>query len=357
MDSTVVEFEKSNISGLGSEEDRNLRKQAADDEPAWKGAGQEAGIQVWRIEKFQIANWSKEDYGNFFSGDSYIILKTFLKDNSLQWNAHMWIGEKSSQDEYGTAAIKIVELDEVFDRNAVLFRETQGYESEQFLSCFQGIRILDGGIESGFNKVKPEEYKPRLIRIKGKKQFRCFEVPLATSSLNTGDVFILDNGLIIYIWKGAKCNSFENFKAASVAESIKSERRSAPKIIILEEGNESDDFWNLLGGKALINQLITSDNHLDSHRQVYRLKENENGKLTLKEMEFKLTSLDSDDVFFVYCENMVYIWIGKGGSLNEKKNAFIYVNKINEIYNKPKNTAVCVINEGKETEDFKRLFK
>ena len=40
------------------------------------------------------------------------------------------------------------------------------------------MKILEGGIESGFNHVKPEEYEPRLLQFKGKKHVKVTQVPL-----------------------------------------------------------------------------------------------------------------------------------------------------------------------------------
>lgn len=34
--------------------------------------GQTPEVRVWRIEKFQVKDWPKEKYGEFFRGDSYI---------------------------------------------------------------------------------------------------------------------------------------------------------------------------------------------------------------------------------------------------------------------------------------------
>ena len=54
-----------------------VKKESAESEPAWNGAGQAVGIQIWRINKFKVEAWPKEQYGEFFNGDSYIILNTY----------------------------------------------------------------------------------------------------------------------------------------------------------------------------------------------------------------------------------------------------------------------------------------
>ena len=38
-----------------------------------------AGIQIWRIENMEMKEIKETDYGIFYSGDSYIILKTIEK--------------------------------------------------------------------------------------------------------------------------------------------------------------------------------------------------------------------------------------------------------------------------------------
>merc|ERR1711976_54053 len=115
-------------------------------EPAWQGAGQEEGLKIWRIVKFQVTDWPKEDYGHFYTGDSYIILNTYKpKPTSelLAYDVHFWIGTQSTQDEYGTAAYKTVELDTYLDDAAVQHREVQGHESERFQKCFKSITIME----------------------------------------------------------------------------------------------------------------------------------------------------------------------------------------------------------------------
>ena len=69
------DWKDSNMAMVGSDEDRSVKKAAAETETAWKGAGQKVGMQVWRIVKFKVTHWPKEDYGKFYQGDSYILMK------------------------------------------------------------------------------------------------------------------------------------------------------------------------------------------------------------------------------------------------------------------------------------------
>ncbi|VDM38757.1 unnamed protein product [Toxocara canis] len=84
-----------------------------------KGAGQTPGLQIWRIVQFKLEKVPVEQHGNFYVGDSYIVL----------------------YDERGTAAIKTVELDDSLGGLPVQYREVQGHESSLFLSYFKdGIK-------------------------------------------------------------------------------------------------------------------------------------------------------------------------------------------------------------------------
>ena len=93
------DWKDSNIAMVGSDEDRSVKKAAAETEPAWKGAGSKVGMQVWRIVKFKVTHWPKDDYGKFYQGDSYILLNTYKEKDSdaLLYDVHFWIGKESTQ--------------------------------------------------------------------------------------------------------------------------------------------------------------------------------------------------------------------------------------------------------------------
>jgi gelsolin len=165
-------------------------------------------LQIWRIEKMQPVPWPRERYGEFFSGDAYICLHTMQKTagGALAWDIHFWLGASCSQDEKGVAAYKTVELDELLGGAPIQHREVEGHESVAFQSLFDNMQVLQGGMQSGFNQVKPAEYKPRLLHLRGSKggKVRQVEVPLSRSSLNSDDVFVLDAGKQLFQWNGER---------------------------------------------------------------------------------------------------------------------------------------------------------
>eukprot|EP00187_Rhodella_violacea_P005271 CAMPEP_0174892560 /NCGR_PEP_ID=MMETSP0167-20121228/7475_1 /TAXON_ID=38298 /ORGANISM="Rhodella maculata, Strain CCMP736" /LENGTH=350 /DNA_ID=CAMNT_0016131083 /DNA_START=83 /DNA_END=1135 /DNA_ORIENTATION=- len=248
----VVELSESNLAGIGSEEDKALRALAAKSEEDFVGAGSSAGIEVWRIEKFEAEKVAKADYGTFYTGDSYIVLNTMEDDEGgKSWDLHFWLGAESTQDEVGSAAILTVNLDDMLGGAPVQFREVQCEESEEFKKIFPAMRYISGGTESGFKSVEPESYTPKLFQVFGSNPVRALEVPLSKDSLNNGDVFILDLGLSIMQWNAPNCSAFERNKASGIFEKIEEERGgdATTKVIDGDEIMDHPDFWAALGAE------------------------------------------------------------------------------------------------------------
>lgn len=65
---------------------------------------------------------------------------------------------------------------------------------------FSAFTILKGGADTGFRRVLPEAYQPRLFHVQkqSNKKITCTQVSLKRGNLKPGDVFIIDSGNTIY---------------------------------------------------------------------------------------------------------------------------------------------------------------
>ncbi|WAR25840.1 GELS2-like protein [Mya arenaria] len=292
------DWKDSNLALFGSDTEKSVKKESAQTEPAWQKAGKSVGIQIWRVVSFKITDWPKEDYGKFYNGDSYIILNTYKEEgeDELQYDVHFWIGAESTQDEYGTAAYKTVELDTFLNDKPVQHREVQGHESQLFKSYFKTITVMKGGAQTGFRHVKPEEYTPRLLHFSGtRKHVEVREVARNEASLKSGDAMLYLQGL-------------------------RSERNGRPKTEVLEE---ADTGKSTEGG--------------DETKELYRLSD-ASGKLSFskeKEGDVSMSDLDTKDVFILDTKSALFVWVGKETSTAERRNAMSYAHTFLSKTNHP----------------------
>mmetsp|Transcript_13922 Transcript_13922/g.15380 ORF Transcript_13922/g.15380 Transcript_13922/m.15380 type:complete len:369 (-) Transcript_13922:111-1217(-) len=357
----------SNLSLFGSDVEKNIKKAAAESEEAFKGAGKAPGLEVWRVAKFQVKREDKADHGQFYSGDSYIVLNTYKKGDALRWDAHFWLGECTTQDEAGTAAYKTVELDDVLGGAPIQHREVMGHESKLFLSYFKDppIRILEGGIDSGFTHVTAKEYTPRLLWIKGRvNNVVVREVEAKVGSMNSGDVFIYDCGKTLFQWNGKKSGAAEKGKAGQLTRAIDDERGSNVEITVMEEGDgDCAALYEKLGGKAadvLSKDAVPSDKEVAVSLCLYKLSD-ESGKMEFSEVAkgnaIKREMFDTKDAFIFDCGPEIFAWIGKGASKEERKKAIFYAHEYMVKMSRPLFTPITRILEGAENEVFESFFQ
>lgn len=363
-----IDFKDTNLALFGSDVERNVKKSAAMEEKAWKGCGKRVGLKIWRIEKFKVVEWPSEDYGSFYEGDSYIILRTYKKDpksEELDYDVHFWIGKYSSQDEYGTAAYKTVELDTYLDDKPIQHREVMDHESDLFKSYFKVMSKWKGGVESGFRRVEPKMYQPRLIHVCGDQSAVTFkEVKYKKEYLNDGDVFIIDLGLEIFQWNGDNSNKNEKFSGGQFARDLKSTRGGKPNLIVLDNAvtdplpEELMDKFPGEGQAGTKRPKDKTDGRKQFEKILFRLSD------ASQEMKFEevargksvtKSALDSNDVFVLDTGRHCFVWIGKDASPGEDRNGLIRAHsylKNSECPLQP----ITVVREGKENSDFHKAF-
>lgn len=255
------------------------------------------------------------------------------------WDLFFWLGSESTQDEQGTVAYKAVELDTLLGDVPIQFREVQGVESKKFLTLFNKMTILEGGVDSGFNHVKPTEYTPRLMRVQGlnRKKIQLREVPLKMASLNNSDTFILDAGLQIYHWNGDHASHWEKRRAMEACKELEDTRNGRAKTQILDGLEDCTDFWKFFTDDG----ATPGKGDIDEEHPIEIIKAQEPCMVQISdakgELEYtevargagKLTKdlLDPDDVFIVDITSNLFVWVGKGATKAEKREGMVYAGK------------------------------
>uniref|UniRef100_A0A803VXT7 Scinderin n=1 Tax=Ficedula albicollis TaxID=59894 RepID=A0A803VXT7_FICAL len=279
-------------------------------------------------------------------------------------------GKECTQDESTAAAIFAVQMDDYLGGKPVQSREIQGYESTEFVGYFKGgIKYKAGGVASGFNHVVTNDLSARrLLHIKGRRVVRATEVPLAWTSFNKGDCFIIDLGNEIYQWCGSSCNKYERLKATQVAVGIRdNERNGRSKLITVEEGSEPDRLIEVLGNKPELPECDDDDDELADvtnrrSAKLYMVSDASGSmkvSLVAEENPFSMAMLLSEECFILDngAARKIFVWKGKDANPQERKAAMKNAEQFIQQMNYPANTQIQVLPEGGETPMFKQFFK
>ncbi|KAM0427781.1 hypothetical protein ACHAPT_007238 [Fusarium lateritium] len=346
----------SNVELIGTDIDHQVKYSSALTEPAWNDGkvGIEAGLAIWRIEQFEVVQWPRQNYGQFYDGDSFIVLyseKINGKDGieRLAHDIFFWLGKHTSQDEAGTAAYKTAELDEFLKGTATQHREIQEAPSDEFLALFPRMSIRAGGTRSGFRHVEEEQEQeqdgsdtpPTLLRVfknpaVGVDGVVVHQVEPAWASLDDGDVFVLlDTGHDkIWVWQGRDCSPMEKAKAAQVVHDMTIAKSSEVEVVSQTE-SRSRRVVDLLGGddetpregfrsaRPLISRGQPRAADQASNKKLFRLSDS-SGELSfdlVKDAErVSRDDLDGSDVFLLDDGGKaIWVWQGSGSSATEKR--------------------------------------
>ncbi|KAI3811715.1 hypothetical protein L1987_21444 [Smallanthus sonchifolius] len=315
-------------------------------EPAFQGVGSRPGLEIWRIENFKPVPLPQSDYGRFYSGDSYVVLKTSGRAGAggYSYDLHFWLGKDTSQDEAGVAAIKTVELDAILGGRAVQHRELQNHESDKFISYFKPCIIpLEGGVASGFKKPEEEEFKTRLYTCKGKRVVHLKQVQFSRSVLNHDDVFILDTKDKIFQFNGANSNIQERAKALEVVQFLK------------------DTYHKGTCNVAIVGRTFNIDTDIDTHTDTDVDVDTDTdiivgGQVKDQIEEYSKSSFESDKCYLMDCGVEVFVWVGRATQVDDRKAATQAAEEFLTSNNRPKATLVTRLIQGYETHSFKSNF-
>uniref|UniRef100_A0AAQ5YIR8 Gelsolin-like domain-containing protein n=1 Tax=Amphiprion ocellaris TaxID=80972 RepID=A0AAQ5YIR8_AMPOC len=342
----------------------------SDDKPdAFRNVSRKPGLQIWTINNMQMAPVPAQGFGNFFEGDCYIVLYA-CELCMISIDIHYWIGKTSSQDEQGSAAIYVTQLDEFLGGSPVQHREVQGCESPRFRSYFKnGLIYKKGGVASGFHHVDTNVYNVlRLLHVKGRKHVTATEVCRskkfrqgAAAGFNALPPTAAITGFTQSRYKGA----------VLLAQDIRDrERGGRAQIGVVEGGDERDSpelmnvMTTVLGQKPAQLKPATADDQpnlaQNNSVRLYHVFEN-SGNLVVQEVATQPLTQDllrSGDCYILDQKgSSVMVWKGKHASQEERREALNRAVGYIKAKNYPPSTSVEVMSEGGESAMFKHLFK
>ncbi|XP_034831770.1 protein flightless-1 [Maniola hyperantus] len=326
--------------------------------------GQTPGLQIWEIENFIPAPVDEVAHGKFFEGDCYIILKTSIEEQGqLSWDIHFWIGSKATLDKGACAAMHAVNLRNLLGAKRTQ-RHEQGDESPEFLALFPTPPVYINGSRtpSGFFTVDDPHYVTRLYRVHGAGSSIHLEpVAVSAASLDPRYVFVLDTGLVIYVWNGKKAKNTLKSKARLFAEKInKEERKNKAELMAEAPGKESNAFLQILqyeGDTPLVTEEHVAEDFTWASPRLYRV-ELGMGYLELPQASGPLSRniLATRNVYILDAHQDLFVWFGKKSSRLVRAAAVKLAQELFNMAPREPHALVTRLQEGTETQVFKTYF-
>ncbi|XP_065098406.1 supervillin a isoform X20 [Paramisgurnus dabryanus] len=198
------------------------------------------------------------------------------------------------------------------------------------------LRSVNVSEQSSNNSAMPYK-KLMLIQVKGRRHVQTRLVEPRSSSLNSGDCFLLITPHHCFIWIGEFANVIEKAKASELATFIQTKHDlgcRASYVQTIEEGANTHtpaakEFWKILGGQASYQSAGTPEedefyeNAVVETNCIYRLLED---KLVPDDDYWgrvpRCSMLNSKEVLVFDFGSEVYVWHGKEVMLTQRKVAF-----------------------------------
>lgn len=184
---------------------------------------------------------------------------------------------------------------------------------------------------------------------------RAVEVSCESSKLNSNDTFLLVTPSQSYNWIGRGACDSEKAACADISAQLE-----VTDFTVIDEGEESDEFWDELGGKS---DYYTSP-ILEDGETPMRLFEccDSTGNFVVEEVvgDWNQSDLSQDNVMLLDAWSALYVWIGKEASENEQKEAMKtaqdYIN-LDSSQRCADSTPIIRINQGQEPPSFSGFFQ
>ncbi|XP_047405102.1 advillin isoform X4 [Sciurus carolinensis] len=312
-------------------------------------------VEVWRIENLELVPVERQWHGFFYGGDCYLVLYTYEVNRKPHYILYIWQGRHASQDELAASAYQAVQLDQQFDGAPVQVRVSMGKEPRHFMAIFKGKLVIYEGGTSRKGNTEPDP-PVRLFQIQGndKSNTKAVEVPAFASSLNSNDVFLLRTQAEHYLWYGKGSSGDERAMAKELASLLCDGTEDT-----VAEGQESAEFWDLLGGKTpYANDKRLQQETLDVQSRLFECS-NKTGRFIVTEItDFTQDDLNPGDVMLLDTWDQVFLWIGAEANAIEKERALATAQEYLHTHpsGRDTHTPILIIKQGSEPPIFTGWF-
>jgi hypothetical protein len=146
---------------------------------------------------------------------------------------------------------------------------------------------------------------------------------------------------------------------------MEGERNGKTKGRVVDEGEEDEEFWKVLGGKGPVASAEAGGSDVEAasigsvEKTLLRISDASGGmdvSEVAKGTKIQKSLLDSNDVFILDAGHEVFAWVGLKASVGEKKHALQYAQDYVTKNNKHPATPVSRVLEGGESDLWKSLF-
>eukprot|EP00960_Hanusia_phi_P028495 747436-Hanusia_phi.AAC.1 len=285
--------------GVGDAEDDKLGKQYEENETPVETAGGGGELEGSKGEKEEATQGDKE---GLLQLPEETLAAEALSDTKVERSCSVCTGADDPLKVDGTPSKQIA--------GAVKERELEGIATPRAVSKLNRRDLQE-------LKTFRVPSSPRMLRIHGSR-FPCVSrVPCSSSMLATNGVSVVwcPSGRI-FVWHGASSSAQERVKALEIASALKDmEHRSRGTIQRVEEGDEEDDFWELVGGPdgRGTAQGLPDEASYWSAMEVLGWKEEE--RCVVNERPLRQQILRSESVFIIASSFVgVFVWIGRDSS-------------------------------------------
>ncbi|TRY88346.1 hypothetical protein DNTS_025303, partial [Danionella cerebrum] len=312
--------------------------------------------KIWRIEGSDKVPVDPSKHGQFFGGDSYIILYTYSHSGHQGQIIYIWQGEESSQDEKGASAILAAQLDGELGGRAVQVCVNQGKEPAHLLSIFGGqpMVVHKGGTSREDGQSIASATRLFQVRTNPAGHARAVEVDPISSNLNSNDAFVLVTPSGSTLWLGQGSSAAEKNGAQQLGSILGADLSE------ISEGMEGDDFWSALGGKAEYRTSERLKQKMETHPPRLYACTNKTGQFLIEEVPGEMTQEDlaTDDVMILDTWDQVFVWVGKDANEDEKSETLTSAAKYLESdpANRDQRTPIVTVKQGFEPPTFTGWF-